>query len=180
MFLVTLLGKLCHFPVEIPKGIVCIPLVTCHRCRGSTPYTFIGRPALYQPTLSRIHFLQRLSAIGWQALLQCFPNKTGNVTGCLFRHIEMSPTCITKKRNATLRIHHPKSQCRIYPGFPPFIFPFNHQSGNAVNVPRPSPLQVLTSVTTQIGARRIPMERHHRQCPIWIPRRKVPREGSHS
>ena len=179
MFLIALLGKLCHLPVKIPEGIVHIPLITCHWRRSSTSCTFVGRPALYQPARSRIYFLQRLPAIGRQALLQCFPDKTGNITGCLLRHIEMSPARITKERDTALRIHHPKSQCRIYPGFPPFILAFNHQAGNAVNVPCPSPLQVFTPVTAQVGARRIPMERHHRQCTFRIPGRKVPRESGH-
>ena len=92
--------KLCHFTVEIPEGIRHIPLVTRHRCRSGTLCTFVRRPALYQPARSRIHFLQRLPAIGRQRCSSAFRIKRENVTGRLFRYIEMSPARITKKRDA--------------------------------------------------------------------------------
>ena len=114
-----------------------------------------------------------------QTCLQGLLHKQGDIFRRTVRHVKMASPRIAEKRNATLGVHHTECQCRIHPSLPPFIFPFYHQAGNTVDVTRPSPLQILSSVTGQVRTRRIPMVRYHGQGALRMPGRKIPRVGRH-
>jgi len=91
----------------------------------------------------------------------------------------MAATGIAQKRNATFGIHHAECQGRIDTGLPPFILSLYHQAGDAVDIPRTSPLYIFASVASQVRAWGIAVVRHHGQRTLRMPGGKVPRESSH-
>ena len=140
-------------------------------------------PAFCQPAFGRVYRIQFYFTVFRHFIRQSQADslfqKQSDVCGCFICHIKMSPSCITQKRNATFRIHHAESQCRIYPGFPPFIFSFNHQSGYPVDITGTSPFQMLTPVAGQVRTRSIAVQGDDGQGTFRIPCGKVPGISSH-
>lgn len=110
-------------------------------------------------------------------MLQRFFNKLRYIHRRLFRAVEMSMSSVTEKRDATVGIHHAESQGGADTGLPPLKLSLHHESGNAVNVPVAPPLDIRRSITCQIGAWRVAMERDDAQLSFRIPCRKVLRKG---
>ena len=89
----------------------------------------------------------------------------------------MSSASITEEGDATLWVHHSEGKGRIHTSLPPFILAFHHQARYAIDVAMTSPLHVIPTISTEIGARRIAMEGDDAERAVRIPSRKVPREG---
>ena len=108
-----------------------------------------------------------------------FLQKQANVIDHLVRDVKMSVPDVGKERNATFGIHHPERQGWIYAGFPPFVFSFNHQTRNVVDVPAASPFEVFTSVAAKIGARGVAFVGDDCEGTLFVPGGKIPGESSH-
>ena len=194
---ITLLGQLRHLTVEVPESVMAVAFILQIRSRFCTAgllreacrtyfslRLFCTRtPTFGKPAVAGIQFLQGNRfvpiRISGNPVLYGFLQKKTDIIGCTVCHIEMSPTGIAKKRNATLRIHHTKSQSRIDTRFPPFVLSFDHQTGNTVDVARAPPLQVSPAVACQVGARSVTVIGNYCQGTFRIPCGEVPRESSH-
>ena len=89
----------------------------------------------------------------------------------------MSSASITEEGDATLWVHHSEGKGRIHTSLPPFILAFHHQARDTIDITMTSPLHIVSAIATEIGARRITMERDDAEGAIGIPRCKVPGES---
>ena len=144
-----------------------IGLCTIAVGRGS-----VGVVAARQPAVMGIQLAE--GAVGTKALLHGFANEQCYIVGCLGHALEMTATGIAEKRDTTPGIHHAKGESRANAGFPPLILTLYHQAGNAINVAGSTPLHIGRAVTTQIGARRIAVERDDTKRTLIVPCGKVP------
>ena len=178
---ITFFCHVSHLFIEIPEGIMRIAFVLFEGSCFSTSL-LVRMPTLGKPSVFRIQFLQHHGLIYIirfrQSVLHGFLQKQCKVYCCTVCNIKMSAPSITKKRDATPGIHQAKRQCRIYAIFPPFIFSFDHQAGNAVNSTFP-PLHVITSISGKISTRCVSMKGNDSQCPFGIPCCKIPRISCH-